>query len=559
MKSTWKMMWHIFKKDVKLLWHFVLAVAGIHFLSAGLQFAIDHTGVSQALLNLSILLQIATISASALLIAMVVHQDAIPGVRQDWLVRPIRRRDLLLAKVLFVVLMVHGPVFAADLAQGLANGFPFTQSFVAAGSRSVYLLLGLSVPVLAFASLMRNMAEAVIGAVAAFLGFAMLQILTNNRGQIGVLRGTGLFWIAESTMFLVALIGSTIVLLLQFFRRKTIPARWGMVALALLFQLAYLVPWKVAFALERRLSPNPGAGSSIGLSFQPDQSRFRLPEGMTRTTISGRPGVSREEASTIYLPVLVEGFPESAVLNADHAEVILTSSDGRVLHRGDADNLLIRKESRVEPMHFIIGVRRSGFMRDIGPGDGYFDKDGRMIVYQGIPLPHYLYQAIKNQTLRLEIEYSSTFLQGTPYTMPALGGNLSIPDIGRCRSQMDPEGDDIEVHCIQAGANQPCGSGFLENPSTGQQNPARFGCWPNYSPYFGQYTPDAMTRFTGPLRFRDLSGLAKYPVNQSQLPQARAVLRFYQPRDHFTRRLVVPQIRLSDWESLEHDAAPVTR
>lgn len=552
MNSTWNMVWHIFKKDVKLLWHFVLAAAGLHFISAGLLYAIDHGDVGQPLRNVSLLLQICSLSASALLIVIVVHQDAVPGVRQDWLVRPVRRGDLLLAKFLFVLLMVHGAIFAADLAEGLTNGFPFTQSFAAAGSRGVYLLLGLSIPMLAFASLTRNLSEAVIGGLAAFLGFAMLQILVNNRGQIGWLRGTGLFWIAESTMFAVALVGSTIILLLQFFRRKTVPARWAMAVVALLFQLAYLVPWNVAFALERRLSPNPGAGSSIALSFQPDQSKFRLPEGLTRATVYGRPGISREEASTVYLPVLVEGLPEGAVLNGDHAEVFLFSNNGRILHRGKVDNLSIRKEASAEPMHFTIGMRRNNFIRDIGPEDGYGDHDGKMVVYEGIPLPHYLYQEVKNQTIRLEIEYSFTLLQGTTYTTPALGGDLRVPHIGRCRTQMDQEADDIQIRCIQAGATQPCGSAFLENPSSGRRNPVRFSCWPNYSPYSGQYSPDAMDRFGASLRFRDSSGLTKYPVDLSQIREARVVLRFYQPQDHFTRRLVIPQIRLSDWESLEH-------
>ena|SRR5712691_4750623 len=77
------------------------------------------------------------------------------------------------------------------------------------------------------------------------------------------------------------------------------------------------------------------------------------------------------------------------------------------------------------------------------------------------------------------------------------------------------------------------------------------GCWPNYSPYSAQYTPDSLTCFEGALPFRDLSGLAKYPVDASQLPQSRVVLRIYQPQEHFTRRLVITEIHLSDWESLE--------
>src|SRR2546429_8439391 len=107
MKPTTNMIWHICKKDLKLLWPFVLGAAGIQVTSAGLCYAMDHIRVTEALLNISNLLQLGALLASALLIATVVHLDAIPGVRQDWLVRPLSRRDLLLAKVLFVLLLVH--------------------------------------------------------------------------------------------------------------------------------------------------------------------------------------------------------------------------------------------------------------------------------------------------------------------------------------------------------------------------------------------------------------------------------------------------------------------
>jgi hypothetical protein len=58
-----------------------------------------------------------------------------------------------------------------------------------------------------------------------------------------------------------------------------------------------------------------------------------------------------------------------------------------------------------------------------------------------------------------------------------------------------------------------------------------------------------MTRFGAGLPFHDPSGLAQYPVDGSQLAESRVVLRIYQPLDHFTRRLVIPEIRLKDWES----------
>src|SRR5437016_3655523 len=358
MKPTTSMIWHICKKDMKLLWPFVLGAAGIQVTSAGLRYAIDHFRVSEALLNIFNVLQLGTLLVSALLVATVVHQDAIPGVRQDWLVRPLSRRDLLLAKVLFVLLMVDGPILLTDTMQGLLNGFPIGQSLTAAASHSVYLLFGLSLPVLAFASLTRNMAEAVIGAVLGSLGFVVFQILFNSNGRMVTVAGTALFWVGELTMAAVVFVGSSTVLAIQYFRRKTIPARWLLAAVALVFLLGYMVPWRLAFALEQRLSPNPGASRAITAKFDPSGSKFWLPEGMNHNTVfSARGGgVTRDEASTIYLPIRIAGLAESTVLNTDRAEALLTTAEGRIVYRGRADDLLLRKDSNLEPVSFNIGL-----------------------------------------------------------------------------------------------------------------------------------------------------------------------------------------------------------
>ena len=117
------MVLHILKKDWKLLWPLVTALGVLQALAAVARFKSGHF-----LTFPSVPLALLQLLATATIVVLVVHQDPIPGVRQDWLVRPIPRRDLLLAKVLFVILLVHGPWWIADLAQGLANGFPLRQS-----------------------------------------------------------------------------------------------------------------------------------------------------------------------------------------------------------------------------------------------------------------------------------------------------------------------------------------------------------------------------------------------------------------------------------------------
>ena len=42
-------------------------------------------------------------------------------------------------------------------------------------------------------------------------------------------------------------------------------------------------------------------------------------------------------------------------------------------------------------------------------------------------------------------------------------------------------------------------------------------------------------------------GLAKHPVDESELTEARAIVKFYEPTAYFNRRLVIPEIELRDW------------
>src|SRR5229473_3096461 len=167
------MVWHIFKKDLKLLWRLVLGLAAAQCLYTVLLYRRDHgaTNLAQMLNMLGMII----ILAGGILVAAVVHLDAIPGVRQDWLVRPIKRMDLLAAKLLFVILLVEGPILITDFVGAAANGFPFAQSLSAAVSHSIFSLAIFYLPILAFATLTQNFTEGVAGAVIAFVAFVVLR------------------------------------------------------------------------------------------------------------------------------------------------------------------------------------------------------------------------------------------------------------------------------------------------------------------------------------------------------------------------------------------------
>src|ERR1700733_14734931 len=108
------MVWHIFRKDWKLQWKLFLAVAAIQFLPAIIRVKLGFFGEDPTLEYLLAPLGYIVILASALLTIAIVQQDSIPSVREDWLIRPVPRGDLLFAKLLFAVVLVQATVLAAD-------------------------------------------------------------------------------------------------------------------------------------------------------------------------------------------------------------------------------------------------------------------------------------------------------------------------------------------------------------------------------------------------------------------------------------------------------------
>ena len=153
------MIWRIFRKDVRQLWPLIAIVAMAQLTNATFWFSLGHFKEPRGLVIFADLFLMAIFLGMAALTAAVVQQDVLPGVSQDWLVRPIRRSDLLRAKLLFVVIAVHGPGLVADLAHATAAGFAPRDSLAAALSRSGLMLLVFDLPVFALAAMTRTLVQ----------------------------------------------------------------------------------------------------------------------------------------------------------------------------------------------------------------------------------------------------------------------------------------------------------------------------------------------------------------------------------------------------------------
>ena len=519
------MIWHIFKKDVRHLWlsavcfgalDLVLSVARLslgRFYQARLALAaLDaSTFMPGRQIFLATGLPAIALLGSALLIIAIVQQDAIPGLRQDWLVRPIRRRDLLLAKVVGVLVMAQGPIFLADLVETLGSGFSWTQSLGAALARGIVVVFAFRVPLLAFASLTKNNMEAIAGGVVITLGASLLTMVTMPDGVLGPVT---VAWVTFAVRTGILVAGAAVLLGIQYFWRKTMVSRWVTVGVGLLYWLIPPVPWQTAFALEQRLSPNPGAGNPIAINFVPD-----------RSALADRqvgPGNSRAFGSVfVLLPIRATGVPEPSILLADASTARVITPDGQVHKIGGQGGFKIWKEQA-------------------GEGEEAFT--------YGIRLAPELYRRVADQPLRVEIDYSLTLMGlRESQTLPANGGDVRSAGMGWCGTTVDRDGLQILFGCLRAGNPDWCTSVVLEAKALGARNHRGGACQPSYSPFRSNLEGDVLGRAVFPMPFADPSIGDPTLVTPAMLSQATVTARSYEVRDHFVRQLVIPQIRLRDW------------
>jgi hypothetical protein len=535
------MAWHIFRKDLILLWPLAVLSLLVQIGLNALMFAADRAPELQYLLLAARLFVLVAFLVIALTIALGVHQESIPGTRQDWLVRPIRRLDLLGAKVLFVLAVVHLPMLLADVAEAIAHGFSLPQALMAALSRNLFMLATVSAPAFAFAAMTRNLAQFIGVGVVYFIAIVGVTFLLSSVARINgeeqatnPLFWTGVAWIPQTAGRLALSAGAGVAIALLYLGRRIVLARSIVPVFAALSALAAFLPWGWIYSVQQVASP---ALPEVSLAFDPQAPRYRpgpgespddYTPGAAQVELRGRSAgdIAVENKSrhsdgdvSVFIPVRISGLPADTLPWADRAVIVLKDENDRVVFRGRGDDLKL-------------GDREPGATR----------------TYETIRIPALVYEAARDQPLTIDIDYSMSLLQAHPsVTAPALGASVQLPGVGRCTTGRDRDGDEIELRCLQAGRAPSCVSVTLEDVSTGQRNPETRICAPDYSPYAGKPFPDEIARFEVEAPFRDRLGLASYPVGGAQLDRSRVVLTLYEPSAHLARHVTATDVYLSAW------------
>jgi hypothetical protein len=506
------MIWHIFGKDCRQLWRLAATVACAHMANAALRLVLGPFNQPRGLVTFAELFSAATLLGMCALIVAAVQEDVIPGASQDWLIRPIRRRDLLVAKLMFVAVVVQGPALFADMAHGIAAGLAVGDSVRSAVSRSTVMFLVFDVPVLGLAAITGTLVQ-VMGSLVGIWLAVMVGVFAGIVARGGApppFASSGIQWMTPAYWSVLAFSAAAVIIPLQYFRRATRQSRRIVVGAVLLAPVLSVSTWTSAFAVQQRLSPNRPLAESIRLAFAADGG-----------AVSSVPGVS--SSRTLLVPLRVSGLPADSVLMNDRSEVRLAGSDGGTLYRGKTTPTL--------------GYGDDFVVRTTDAGD--------VSTRQQIVLPELAYQRLRNQSVRMEIDYSLTvFDLATTATIGADDADQWIAAFGRCRSQIDEDGDEIELGCLHSGPGPTCVSAALESVTREFQSPPQWSCAADYSPYDVHLYPDATSRFTMTVKLPEVRQTNKPALDRSGLAGAVVRVKSYQPAAHFTRRLVVPEIHV---------------
>ncbi len=531
----------ILRKDVRLLWPLVAVVAGIQ---AGFEWASFKTGLPGANAVAGDLLRPLALAWNFGIVALAVaavQEDPLPGVDEDWLIRPIPRTGLLLSKLIFILVAVALPMLLLNVAHAVAMGFPLGSSFAHALGKELYVFLCLVVPAMALAALTRNLAQLVLLAAALVLAWALGLVVSS--ALLGLDRcptcNTGLSWLQHLLQHGVVLAGAIVILILQYYRRRTHLAR--ILAVAGTSALAFVqLPWSSAFAMQQRLAVRADAPNAVSIVIGgeaqptarlggeplPTEAAHRATRAFLRGDVDsvaeglGQLARGSAEMVAVALPQRVTGLAPDQVLLIDRSEVFLADGAGRILYR--------HSNAAQAPGPFLVS-----------PPDATVTGDAPDLIDQSVLLPLSAYTQARASRGTLQLSYSLTLMGlAVQYRMSALEGRLRTPALGLCRSTA--ERTLVRLRCQQLGNAPSCFSATLY-AADGRHNPTEWACTPDYRTHVPD--PQQILSFAGlELPIHDPAGLARYAVEASGLPGAQLALRIYAPLRHFSQlsRLSAP-------------------
>jgi hypothetical protein len=555
------MIWHIFKKDLRLMWPLAAPLILLAVLVSGLRAAAATITLGPFAFLLT-LLPIVIMLGIAFVTVIVVQQDNLVGDRDDWLLRPIPAQTVLAAKLLFAVLALHVPLLLIDIVEVARTGISLQQSLVPAMSHQAVLFCLFTTPSLMIGATSRSVAGALIFSFGIVVLFFILILVAISSGlhPNDFAISTGYSWIVAWVT--AALYVASFICLARYqfrHRRATVSRIVGVTVTAVAFVLLCIFPWGAALRAQHWIDGSVAEDKAIVLAFGSNLT----PQSDSPVQATGRHGSPIDDGGVlapfrpgrdytildlvsgihrVVLPVQIDGLPAGAVLTSDRGKFRVTKPNGTMIL--EANGSICAHPDRGSGYACVVAeLRGHQGLVDHGTTRGEFL----------LPLPTALYEEIKDQPVQITADFTLTLLQpNSPQLMHAVRDKKLIPGIGGCTTGIDRDADDIEFRCMTAVRQPSCFAVSLQDPRTESKNPALFGCALDYAPFPANWMPPALVKRGGAdLPFLDPDGLAHFPVGTAQISEAQVVIVTYVPKVHFIRQLATPAIRLVDWDNRE--------
>lgn len=296
---------HVFRKDVRRFWPYILALLAIRVADLYLfpdRWVHLERRFTSALIGLPAVFLPPLVGF--FLMGAVIHEDGPCGDDRFWLTRPHRPLHLLAAKILFALVFLNLPYFISDLVWAGEAGVLSSAAFEMAAWRQL-MLMGLFVLVpAAAAAVTRTVVQYVSCCAGALLVAAFVPDLAAGLQKVW----GPLVWQREQAVLAVFSIAAGVALVWQYRRRESTVGR-GILAAGFTAVLAIeaFAPYGVAHAVQTRLT---GTASEPVIRVAFDAGR----DGSAREALARAHG----ESVALEIPVKLSGVkqPERAFVDA---------------------------------------------------------------------------------------------------------------------------------------------------------------------------------------------------------------------------------------------------
>ncbi|HET6961610.1 MAG TPA: hypothetical protein VFJ27_03900 [Terriglobia bacterium] len=324
---------HHLKKDIRCLrlllslWFVLLVINSLLMRSGVDRFAVTSES-GQALAIAHSLLYALQQLLQIVMVCQVVHLDALAGTTAFWLTRPVSRKELLLSKCLFVLLILVLPVLLVECVVMWLNVIP-VQDWPAALAELVILQCSLFImPAMLLAALTPNLARLSVTALVSLIAFFLLHytVLTTVMTFGGVIR-TEPAVTAGLLLAAILVVGSCATLIaVQYSSRKTAQAVAGAI-LAMILLIATMNFWRWDF-----LTPTATLPSQSPLN--PDHVNLVLQRDARTTSFESHPRLRDAAMQKIMGRFEFLGVPPGFFVELVGLQVTLEFPDGKVIPSG---------------------------------------------------------------------------------------------------------------------------------------------------------------------------------------------------------------------------------